>query len=270
MKSTVSASFNHYNADATSGREMTLGVLLTLLCLFIQGVPGTDEKRYLGGAPAPTDCADIKILGKTNNGVYTVYPRDGKDPISVYCDLTTDGGGWLVFQRREDGSENFYRNWEDYLIGFGHLSKEFWLGNENIHRLTNQRPYQLKVDLEDWQGNKKYAIYDYFSIGPVTDYYRLFVIGYSGDAGDSLSFQHGSQFSAKNLDKDVDSRDCAKTFGGAWWYFKCHYSNLNGLYLKGSHTSYANGVNWRTFKGYYHSLKKTEMKIRPMKHLLTE
>ena len=29
------------------------------------------------------------------------------------------------------------------------------------------------------------------------------------------------------------------------------------------HSHYANGVNWRTWKGYYYSLKTTEMKIRP-------
>ncbi|XP_041361312.1 fibrinogen C domain-containing protein 1-B-like [Gigantopelta aegis] len=249
---------------------MTLNVILILLSLFIQGVSGTEMKRRLRGKLRPEDCDDIKLLGKTKSRVYTVYPRDRKDPIRVYCDLTTDGGGWLVFQRRQDGSENFYRNWEDYLVGFGNLSREFWLGNENIHRLTHQRPYQLRVDLEDWGGKKAYAIYDYFSIGPVTDYYRLFVIGYSGNAGDSFSDHHGYQFSAKNLDKDTWDKNCAQTFDGAWWYLNCHNSNLNGLYLKGYHSSYANGVNWEAFKGDHHSLKKTEMKIRPAKRLLTE
>ena len=58
------------------------------------------------------------------------------------------------------------------------------------------------------------------------------------------------------------SGNCAARFKGAWWYGRCHHSNLNGLYLVGSHTSYADGVNWYHFKKHNYSLKTTEMKIR--------
>ena len=82
--------------------------------------------------------------------------------------------------------------------------------------------------------------------------------------GDSMTeFHLGQKFSTPDQDNDVASGSCAVTYRGAWWYGGCHQSNLNGLYLRGSHTSEADGVNWSHWKGYYYSLKFTEMKMRP-------
>ena len=87
--------------------------------------------------------------------------------------------------------------------------------------------------------------------------------GYSGDAGDSLSYDNGMKFSTKDQDNDMHEReDCATRFKGAWWYKNCHQSNLNGPYLSGAHTSYTDGVEWKTFRGYNYSLKISEMKLR--------
>jgi hypothetical protein len=70
-------------------------------------------------------------------------------------------------------------------------------------------------------------------------------------------------FSTKDSDNDTYSASCAVQFKGAWWYKKCHDSNLNGFYHHGAHKSFADGINWRTWKGYHYSLKSTSMKIRP-------
>ena len=71
-------------------------------------------------------------------------------------------------------------------------------------------------------------------------------------------------FTTRDQEKDdYMDHNCAIKFKGAWWYRWCHRSNLNGLYLRGSHSSSADGVNWKDWKGYHHSLKRTEMKIRP-------
>ena len=69
------------------------------------------------------------------------------------------------------------------------------------------------------------------------------------------------KFSTKNFDNDEDNRSCAQVFKGAWWYRHCHASNLNGQYLAGYHSSYADGINWVDFKGHHYSLKSSEMKV---------
>ena len=71
------------------------------------------------------------------------------------------------------------------------------------------------------------------------------------------------QFSTRNSDNDIKpNSSCAQKYKGAWWYSDCHRSNLNGLYLSGSHSSMAHGVNWIPFRGYQYSLKRTEMKVK--------
>ena len=203
------------------------------------------------------DCLSLLKSGHTQSGVYSVNP-DGKGSFNVYCDMSTDGGGWTVFQRRQDGSVDFYRGWNDYKSGFGQLTAEFWLGNDKIHRLTATRPSTLRVELEDWNGVRAYAKYGKFNIGDEQAKYRLEVGSYSGTAGDSLGYHNKMAFSTKDRDS---SSGCAVSFTGAWWYKSCHYSNLNGKYL-GNVEGNGNGVDWYYFKGHHLSLKFTEIKLR--------
>jgi len=42
--------------------------------------------------------------------------------------FATDTSFFQVFQRRQDGTVDFYRNWTVYKNGFGDPSGEFWLG----------------------------------------------------------------------------------------------------------------------------------------------
>ena len=215
--------------------------------------------------PLPFDCQEAYVLGCRRSGVYTIDPGCGK-PFSVWCDMN-NGGGWTVFQRRRDGSENFYRGWTEYENGFGNVKGEYWLGLQKINCLTGARPVaQLRVDLADFEGRYKYAHYKYFSVGDSSTNYKLRVGGYiSGPhaaAGDSFNYHNSMQFSTHDRDNDRYSLNCAANQQGAWWYKSCVHSNLNGKYLRGANNCF--GVWWHTFNttvGCY-SLKWSEMKLR--------
>ncbi|KAF3820998.1 hypothetical protein GH733_011151 [Mirounga leonina] len=175
-----------------------------------------------------------------------------------------------VFQRREDGSVNFFRGWEAYRDGFGKLTGEHWLGLRRIHALTTQATYELHVDLEDFDNGTAYARYGSFGVGlfsvdPEEDGYPLTVADYSGTAGDSLLKHSGMRFTTKDRDSDHSENNCAAFYRGAWWYRNCHTSNLNGQYLRGAHASYADGIEWSSWTGWQYSLKFSEMKIRPVR-----
>uniref|UniRef100_A0A8C4TP37 Ficolin-2-like n=1 Tax=Erpetoichthys calabaricus TaxID=27687 RepID=A0A8C4TP37_ERPCA len=210
------------------------------------------------------NCKQLLDAGNTLSGWYMVYSVTGK-PVSVFCDMDTDGGGWLVFQRRMDGSVDFFREWTAYKKGFGNKQSEFWLGNDYIHSLTSAGSHELRIDLIDFENASTFAKYASFNVMGETEKYKLILGDFtSGTAGDSLSSQKNMMFSTKDQDNDSSASFCASAYKGGWWYSDCHFSNLNGLYLRGSHESYANGINWRTGKGYNYSYKYCDMKFRPV------
>ncbi|XP_061179425.1 fibrinogen-like protein 1 [Saccostrea echinata] len=170
----------------------------------------------------------------------------------------------IVLQRRSDGSENFYRNWTDYDIGFGNLESEFWLGNKYIHQLTADGHTILRIELEDHDGNTRYAEYGSFSVEDASDSYRIQVSNYSGTAGDSFSgicilCNNGMPFTTYDNDNDNAPGNCAVVYKGGWWHNMCHKSNLNGIY--GDNT-YGQGVIWNEWKGLMYSLKSSTMKLK--------
>ncbi|XP_062499394.1 ficolin-2-like [Corticium candelabrum] len=207
-----------------------------------------------------TSCQEAQQLGKLVSGVYTLDLGDGLDSFQVYCDMSTDGGGWTVFQRRQDGSVDFYRGWSDYKNGFGDLTGEFWLGLDKIHRLTKQAQI-LRVDLMDFSGRQAHADYRRFQVSDESNKYSLTFTSYSGNASDSLSYHNGMAFTTKDNDNDKGGANCAKTFKGAWWYHSCYVSSLNGLYWKHERSTNAQGIVWQKWQSNI-SLKFTEMKLR--------
>ncbi|XP_060900647.1 tenascin-R isoform X3 [Labrus mixtus] len=208
----------------------------------------------------PQNCAQHLLNGENLSGVYTIYVnRDPSQGVQVYCDMTTDEGGWIVFQRRQNGLTDFSRKWSDYRVGFGNLEDEFWLGLDNIQKIATQGRYELRIDMKDGQ-ESVYANYDKFSIGDARNLYKLRIGEYNGTAGDSLSYHQGRPFSTKDRDNDIAVTNCALSYKGAWWYKNCHRANLNGKYGESRHSQ---GINWYHWKGHEFSIPFVEMKIRP-------
>ncbi|XP_076084913.1 fibrinogen-like protein A isoform X3 [Mytilus galloprovincialis] len=157
------------------------------------------------------DCTEIK-KHKATSGVYQIFPKK-TEGVKAYCDMDTEGGGWT-------------RTWTECENGFGNVNREYWLGNRHIHRLTSSGTYELRIDLTDKNNKTKYAKYKTFVVGDATSQYKLTIGGYSGDAGDSLSYHNGMKFSTVDRDNDLHSINCAKS-EGPWWFKKCSHSALN-------------------------------------------
>ncbi|KAK1785532.1 hypothetical protein P4O66_018893, partial [Electrophorus voltai] len=156
--------------------------------------------------PGPwRDCQHVLDSGESTSGIYLLRPRNSNRLLQAWCEHGHAEGGWTVIQRRQDGSVNFFRTWDQYKQGFGNLDGEYWLGLEHLYWLTSQASYKLRVVLEDWQGRQVFAEYDSFRLEPESDWYRLRLGNYEGTAGDSLSWHSDKAFTTLDRDKDTYS-----------------------------------------------------------------
>ena len=175
--------------------------------------------------------------------------------------MSVDGGGWVVLQRRFDGSVNFDRVWTECERGFGNMTGEYWLGLIKMHRLTSSASQELRIDLEDFWRSKHYAHYSTFTVDNATTQYRLTVSGYSGTVDDDMRYSSGARFSTKDRENDTSRKlQCAVVRGGPWWHRHCTQANLNGKY----YTTTVKGGNVIFWISWHHatSLKKVDMKMR--------
>nr|XP_029131391.1 angiopoietin-1-like [Labrus bergylta] len=221
----------------------------------------------LPGSQMWKDCADAYKAGHSDSGLYQIYINNRTEPVQVFCDMETGGGGWTVFQRRFNGSVDFQRSWKEYkMVWFWDVLGEHWLGNEALYLLNSQGQYSMRVELMDWEGNPAHAYYDRFTLTSEIQQYRLYLRGYSGTAGRQSSLAtNGISFSTRDQDNDnCDHCKCALMLTGGWWFDACGFSNLNGIYYTVGHNiRKLNGIKWHHFRGPSYSLRSTSMMIRP-------
>lgn len=220
------------------------------------------------------DCSDmVNLINESSLQTFNLGYK-GKRPITVMCDMDTDGGGWTVVQRRNSDSKliDFNRGWYEYKVGFGDPAGEYWVGLDNLYAWTNMRQYQLRIELMDFEGNCKYAAYKQFYVDDEAQGYRLHVTGYVGNAGDALTKKNirdnftadGMMFSTKDRDNDMAKDvNCAQLWkSGGWWYNRCAWANLNGpSWIQADGTGI--GINWHTWRNKEH-LKSAIMMIKPI------
>ena len=177
--------------------------------------------------------------------------------------------------RRFDGSGDYNRNWDEYKHGFGDANGEYWLGNEYLHYLTNSRAYNLRFDLEDWDGNTAYAEYSSFVVESEADNYRLRLGDYSGNASDDRAedeargflYHNNTQFSTYDRDNDNhDSSSCVvKHDYGGFWFNACSKIEINNNDCRAASCSIRNRMNrWKAWRGTQYSLMTMQMMFRPI------
>lgn len=205
------------------------------------------------------DCDDYGT--KISEGIYKIL-FNGK-PINVYC--TSDG--YTVIQSRGQlgFAKDLFSNktWVDYENGFGEAGKEFWIGLKHLYNMTQDRKYELRIDLVGFNGTSYYATYRDFQIQD-TDSYSLRAAEYNGTAGDALSYHSNMKFSTVDRDNDISQSNCAAKFKGAWWYKDCLQSNLNGYnFASNDQVIKGQGLVWSSIPGSLDSsFAKVTMSIR--------
>ena len=215
-------------------------------------------------------CCEVKSVFKFastpwKSRVYNIANFCGKYCAQGYCDADSGGGGWLVVQRRKDGSVDFNRSWIEYEDGFGDLDGEFWYGLHPLHCLTNQGQWQLRIDFTFSNGTKSFLFYDNFAVGSFTSQYQLSIskaIGANVDPfHDTKHPINGMKFTTKDRDNDLSSDNCALNgrdgkYAGGWWHKDCSLIHLNHVYSR---------VHIYLADRKTHHVPFVEMKIRPHK-----
>ncbi|XP_062559108.1 ficolin-3-like [Armigeres subalbatus] len=234
-------------------------IRIELLCCVLLGVSIISAVRltYRSCTEAPNQ-----------SGIYWISLTDNAVPFQVYCEQEKFAGHWLVLQSRNDGSTNFNRSWVEYKFGFGNLKNNFWLGLENMHKLTSSASYDLMVVMENYLDFMAFQKYENFAVKAESDDYSLSLSEVNtGTAGESLFIYNTERFSTFDRPNNKGAANCAAEMGGGFWHYDCRVvlstrSNLNGLYDVDHIMKNGSGMWWGMFGGVGKPLKVTRMMIK--------
>ncbi|CAL4101409.1 unnamed protein product, partial [Meganyctiphanes norvegica] len=215
----------------------------------------------------PRYCHDIYIQGERRDGVYEIYPGWNVSlSVSVWCEFDVGAEvGWTVILARmpTETPINFSRGWNDYKAGFGDAHNEYWIGLSLLHDIMLSHCSQvLHVTLHSWDHTSRHAQYKEFTIGDEETGFKLTIGGYSGDAGDALTYSNGRKFTTRDKDNDGSgSSNCAMlTYErGGFWYNNCAITYPCSVLRKKGDSF---GIRWDNWVNGV-NLKKIIFKISP-------
>jgi len=219
---------------------------------FISDLPSyliTKTGAELYSLAVQEDCLAWRDAGYPHNAIYRL--ANGR---AVFCDMTTNGGGWTVIQRRIDGSVDFYRGWDEYKNGFGDSNGEYWIGNDVIHTLTKDQTQNMMIRVEAtaFDGSTNYVIVDGFWIEDELNDYRIHLgqlLEGEQPHYEDFSTMDGKKFSTHDRDNDENvNSNCATINKGGYWYKACRRVSPNGLYSHTPQCNFPQGIIWITWK----------------------
>ena len=222
---------------------------------------------FCTGAPL-SSCKALLDEGYNTSGVYTINPDDNN--FNVFCDMSLQGGGWTIIQRRISDAIDFNKKWKEYKIGFGKYEGNFWLGLDKISKITNYETNKLYIAVQSFDNLFRKAWYASIVLDAANEY-KLTLGDYdttNSNAGNAFGSHSNVMFSTKDRDNDdVTSTHCAQTYQSGWWYSSsdCHDAHLNGVYVNypGTGQTSGQGIIWQNWLGNTESLKAVVMAIRP-------
>ena len=175
-------------------------------------------------------CCDLRTF-PVSSGVYKINTGTFSTT-DVYCDMSTDNGGWIVIQRNRINSRlSFIKNWKEYEDGFGHLSGDFWAGLKLMHALTQSGQWEMRVDYQKEDNTWTYLHYNQFSVESASKKYQLYADGYTGAERDPFTGTSrqasGMKFTTYDNDNDRTDGNCAVHWNSGWWHNNCYRINTN-------------------------------------------
>ncbi|XP_060082404.1 microfibril-associated glycoprotein 4-like [Ylistrum balloti] len=248
--SNITLSSNCDPSQSIPGSKILEKISNTLTCLN-GGTLQNDSCHCQGGYVGPTcerlatDCAEMGQYSyyTGQEGYFQIQPVLSPNPITVLCSLLANyPKPRLYIQRHVLKSAVFSKTWTEYAEGFSFDDSNLWLGNIYQSYITRSYPdYNLIIELAGagWNTIKQRA-YHGFRVEDETDYFVMTFQSSSPhlypDAGDSLVYVNGSNFTTMDRDLDqISSLHCGVVRNCGFWFTagsKCGQSSPNGLLIQ--------------------------------------